>query len=150
MQLPLRLLRLANPVVRAVLDSRAHRLLSGSLMVLEYRSLHSGRAFRIPLLYAHDGDTIVSLALRPDSKQWWRTFRAPTPAGLVVGGRARDVDGLVLSGQEAATALSLYLARFPRAAPALGVRPGALPADLVTAAADVAVVVFRARPRVGR
>ncbi len=150
MLLPLRLLRLANPLVRAVLDSRAHRLLSGSLMVLEYRGRRSGRVRRVPVLYAVDGDAIVALALRPGSKQWWRTFSPAAPADLVIAGSSRGVDGVVLSGQEAATALSLYMARFPRTARALGTRPGAAPADLVAAVADVAVVVFRARPRVER
>ena len=42
--------------VRAVLDSPAHRVLSGTLLVMAYRGLRSGRAFRIPLRYAEADD----------------------------------------------------------------------------------------------
>ena len=68
---PLRLLRLANPVVRGVLDSPAHRLLSGRLLVLEYRGRRSGRTFRIPLRYAETRDgSLVAIAVEPDRKHW--------------------------------------------------------------------------------
>ena len=38
----LRVLRLANPFVRVVLESRAHRLVSGRLLLLAYRGRRSG------------------------------------------------------------------------------------------------------------
>ena len=94
---PLRLLRLANPVVRAVLGSPGHRLLSGGLLVLTYRGHRSGRTFRIPLRYATmPGDRIVALAVAADGKLWWRSFSQPAPATLLVGGAERAVSGRLL------------------------------------------------------
>ncbi len=138
---PLRLLRLANPVVRAVLGSPAHRLLSGELIVLAYRGHRSGRAFRIPLRYAElPGDRIVALAVAPDRKLWWRSFSPLAPATLVVRGSERAVSGRLLEGKERRAALRAYLARFPRAAGPLGVRDAESDAALDDAAA--AVVAF--------
>ena len=138
---PLRLLRLANPVIRAVLGSPAHRLLSGALIVLAYRGHRSGRTFRIPLQYATmPGDRIVVLAVAPDRKLWWRSFSQPAPATLVVRGAERAVSGRLLEGEERRAALRAYLARIPRAAGPLGVRDAT--SDEALDAAAAAVVAF--------
>jgi deazaflavin-dependent oxidoreductase (nitroreductase family) len=111
---PLRLLRLANPVVRLVLRSPCHRILSGSLMLLTYRGARTGRSFTIPLRYARRGDAVLALAVAPRSKQWWRAFQSRAAATLAISGRVRAVDGRLLAGPEADEALGSYLARFPR------------------------------------
>jgi F420H(2)-dependent quinone reductase len=112
---PLRLLRLANPFVRAVLGSPAHRLLSGSLLVLEYRGPRSGRTFRIPLMYAREGEQVIALASNPRGKQWWRAFRHGAPASLTVARRTIEADGHLLAGPDARRAALRYAERFPRA-----------------------------------
>jgi hypothetical protein len=137
---PLRLLRIANPVVRGVLRSPAHRLLSGALLVLTYRGWRSRREFCIPLQYAETpGDTVVALAVRPEQKLWWRSFTDPTPATLLVAGTERAVTGRLLDGDERRTALRAYLARFPRAHGAL---PQGGPDDAALDRAAAAVVAF--------
>ena len=119
-QPPLRLLRLGNPIARAVLDSPAHRLLSGTLVVLAYRGHRSGRTFRSPLRYARTTDgAVVALAVRPERKHWWRSFAQPAPAVVLVAGEQRAMTGRLLDGEERREALAVYLARFPRAAGAL-------------------------------
>jgi hypothetical protein len=139
---PLRLLRLANPVVRAVLGSPAHRILSGGLIVLAYRGHRSGRTFRIPLRYATmPGDRIVALAVGADGKLWWRSFSQPAAATLLVRGAERAVSGRLLQGEERRAALRAYLARFPRAAGPLGVRDADGDGAQLDAAA-AAVVAF--------
>ena len=118
---PLRLLRLANPVVRTMLGSPAHRLLSGALVVLEYRGNRSGRTFRIPVQYAElPGEGIIALAVHPERKLWWRSFAEPTPAVILVRGSRRAVTGRLLDGAERRAALRAYVERFPRAAGPLG------------------------------
>ncbi len=140
---PLRLLRVANPVVRRILASPAHGLLSGSLLVLEYRGRRSGRTFRIPVMYARHGEEIVVIAVAPETKQWWRTFRTAAPARLSVAGRTLEVEGRRLLGVEARDAVRAYLRRFPRARGALGVDAGDASADLDVGAARAAVIAFR-------
>jgi hypothetical protein len=138
---PLRLLRLANPAVRAVLGSPAHRLLSGGLLVLTYRGHRSGRTFRIPLRYATmPGGRVVALAVGADGKLWWRSFSQPSPATLLVRGTERAVNGRLLQGDERRAALRAYLVRFPRSAGPLGVRDGEGDGQLDAAVA--AVVAF--------
>ena len=114
---PLRALRLANPLARAVLRSPAHGALSGRLLVLSYRGRRSGRTFRIPLRYAETADgAFVAVAVRPERKLWWRSFREAADATLTVRGRAVAVRGALAAGGARDEALAAYVARYPRSA----------------------------------
>jgi hypothetical protein len=125
----LRLLRLANPFVRALLDSRLHGALSGRLVLVVYSGRRSGRRFCIPLRYATTADgAVVAVALRPERKQWWRAFAPAGPATLTLRGVDVSADGQVALGAAREAALEAYLGRYPRSR---GV------------AHDAAVVVFR-------
>lgn len=124
----LRVLRLANPLVRLVLESRAHRLLSGRLVLLSYRGHRSGREFRIPVRYATTpGGAFVAVAVRPRRKEWWRSFVPARPAMLTVRGERLRATGALADRDRRETALAAYLARYPRSA---------------AVARDAAVVVF--------
>ena len=113
----LRLLRLANPVVRAVLNSRAHWLLSGRLVVVSYCGRRSGRSFRIPLRYAAFPDgRLVALAVQPERKLWWRSFAEPAPASLTIRRKRVEARGALTEGDARERALTVYVARFPRSA----------------------------------
>ena len=119
---PLRLLRLANPFVLGILRSRSHRLLSGSLAVLEYEGRTSGRRFSIPLRYAETTDgRAVALAGDPGGKLWWRSFSEPHPAALLLRGQRREVVGTLARGgalrDEARVA---YAGRYPRTTGVIG------------------------------
>ncbi len=139
---PLRLLRLGNPVVRAILGSPAHALLSGSLVLLEYAGRRTGTRYRIPVMgAATDDGSVVVLAVAPARKQWWRTFRPSGPATLVVRRQRRAVEGRVVTDPVVRRpALRAYLRRFPRASGPLSLP--ADPTDEQLDAADAAVVVF--------
>ena len=111
----LRVLRLANPCVRAVLGSRAHRILSGRLVLLTYRGRRSRRELSIPLRYAEtDAGALVAVAVGAERKQWWRTFSGGAQATLTLRGRRVPVDGVLVKGGEREAALGAYLGRYPR------------------------------------
>lgn len=132
LRVPLRALRLANPVVRLVLRSRAHRAFSGQLLVLTYRGHLSGRAFRIPLRYAELPDgRVVALAVRPERKLWWRSLRAPAPVTLTLRGTPIEAQGALVDGADRHAALAVYVTRHPRSA---------------RLAQDAAIVVFARSP----
>ena len=116
MPVPLRVVRQANPVVRAVLRSRLHPVLSGRLLVLTYRGRRTGRTFAIPLRYAELPDgRLVAVALRPEEKLWWRAFADPGRAAATLRGRAVDVTGVVAAGASREEARAAYVRRYRRA-----------------------------------
>jgi hypothetical protein len=117
--------------VRVVLDSRAHRLLSGRLVVVEYRGHRSGRTFRIPLRFAPvTTNAVVAIAVQPQRKLWWRSFALPAPAVLRLAGSDVAAEGALVEGASRERSLAAYVTRFPHAARLTG---------------DAAVVVFERR-----
>jgi hypothetical protein len=114
---PLRLLRPANPVVRAVLRSPAHALLSDRLAILSYVGHRSGVEFQIPVRYAETRDrAFVAIAVRPGRKLWWRSFADSRKAALLVRRRSLPVVGRLAVGESRERAAAAYLARYPRSA----------------------------------
>ena len=105
----MRLIRLANPLVRAVLRSRLHALLSHRLLLLGYRGGRSGRSYEIPLRYAElsDGHLVV-VALRPNRKLWWRSVTESAPVSIVLRGDRRTGTANLAKGPERAAALGAY------------------------------------------
>jgi len=95
--------RIANPVVRRVLRSPLHRLLSARLLLLAYRGRRTGRRYELPLLYARDGGGVLLVALTPDGHGWWRNVRG-REVELLVAGRTLTARAELAADAEAARA----------------------------------------------
>jgi NADPH:quinone reductase len=115
--------RLVNPVMRLLLRSPLHRLLSGSLVILSYQGRKSGRWRSLPCMYARDGQNLYVVPAHPGRKVWWRNLRQPTPVRVRLQGRDLEGTATASSDPEAVAAgLRRYLARYPKTAKPLGVR----------------------------
>ena len=134
---------IADSVVCKLLESRAHRLLSGSTDVVRYRGRRSGETFFTPTQYAIYGDGLVIFVGRPDTKTWWRNFRDDRDIDVLVRGEWRAMTGRAVVGtnepETIRPLLDAYLQRFPKAARILDGATG-------TAGRNNAVVVW-CRPR---
>lgn len=112
-------MRIVNRLVRVVLSSRLHPVLSGSTALVRYAGRRSGRVFTAPVQYAAHGEVVVILVGRPESKTWWRNFTAGHDAELLLAGRWLPVTARAVTGDEeparAAELLAVYRSRFPRA-----------------------------------
>ena len=126
-QPPLRLLRLGNPIVRAVLDSPAHRLLSGTLVVVAYRGHRSGRTFR-PLRYAQTTDGAVVAVAGWSASAGGGRSPSPDATLMLRGGNRVEAIGALAEGDDCIVRAA-YVSRFPRSA---------------ALAQDAAIVVFTA------
>jgi deazaflavin-dependent oxidoreductase (nitroreductase family) len=67
--------RTANPVVRAVLSSPLHPLLSRNLALITITGRRSGRRYTFPVGYHQDGDRVLINVGWPERKQWWRNLK---------------------------------------------------------------------------
>jgi deazaflavin-dependent oxidoreductase (nitroreductase family) len=115
--------RLVDPVVRAVLRSPAHRMLSGSVLLLEYTGHRTGLRRALPVMYAPAGKDLVVMAGHPTTKTWWQNF-GPDPRAVQVTVRdgrrdctARRPDAGTADHDQA---LRAYRRRFPRGVPGPG------------------------------
>jgi deazaflavin-dependent oxidoreductase (nitroreductase family) len=119
-----RVRRAVNRAVSTVLRSRAHRLLSGALLLATFRGRRSGRMYSIPLLYARDGDDLLLVALHPGGQQWWRNARGGAEVELLL--RRRRLHARAEVEPDSARARGLFAAARPWARPALRRARGAL------------------------
>ena len=81
--------RLVNPLVRALLRSPLHPLLSGRLMLLRVTGRRTGRTFEFPVGYSGDDRGLVVRVAAPHRKQWWRNITGATPVTVVLRGTVR-------------------------------------------------------------
>jgi hypothetical protein len=116
------LYRMINPVVKGLLRSPMHGLMSNNTMVLSYGGQRSGKQYELPISYARfDGDLYGFTA---KDGQWWRNFRNHGEATVLVGRQNLDVTVSILSelGEDLARRLTGFLQLVPRDAKPAGVR----------------------------
>jgi hypothetical protein len=109
-------------VVRRLLRSPLHRLLSGPLVILSFQGRTSGRWYSPSCMYARDGLALYIIPAQPDRKVWWRNLHQPTRVRLRLLGR--DLEGAATASnnpEAVADGLRRYLARYPKAAKPLRV-----------------------------
>ena len=139
---------LVNPMLRVLLRSPLHGLLSDSILLLTYRGKKSGKQYTLPVQYVRIGQTFYILPGLPERKTWWRNLTGGAPVDLWVRGEKLAAQAQAVSGRQDESdlvdGLIAYFTRFPAAAQARGLRrlpDGSLDRDEVRSAAPQIVVV---------
>jgi len=141
-----RLMTRLNPVVARVLRSPLHPLLGRVLLLLRVTGRRTGRQYWIPVGYQRDGDTITVLVSKAPRKKWWRNYRDPGPADVLLHGRTLHGRAHVLPPESTAfrEAIERTLRRLPGLGRQFGIRydrrTGLTPAQCRTVAANAVVV----------
>jgi deazaflavin-dependent oxidoreductase (nitroreductase family) len=112
--------RLVNPVVRTILCSSVHSLLSGSLLLLKYTGRRSGRRHSLPVMYLERNGELVVFAGQRRDKRWWRNFQPAAPVSVVLRRHSFEGRAEAMLDDDAASGMAwaAYGAKFPRAAAA--------------------------------
>ena len=151
MRLPEPLFPLINRVMRPLLHSPLHRLVSGNIMVMYFRGRRTGRRRWTPVRYLRDGANRV-FALTGRENGWWPNFLEPATVVLQLAGRrvAATARAVPDDAERKTAALKKMLGRFPADAAYHGIRlrRGAPPTDaqLREAVARDVLVVFDLEP----
>ena len=108
--------RYFNPFMRLVLGSRAHRMMSGQLMLLSFTGRRTGRSYTTPVSYVREGTDL----LVPGGGSWWKNLTSGTPR-VRLQGTWHEVTPEVIREP---VALSAMLGRMLAINPAIGVFTG--------------------------
>jgi hypothetical protein len=81
--------RAVNPLVRSVLGSPIHPLVSGRLALITVVGRSSGREYTFPVGYEREGDQVSIAVSWPERKRWWRNVRGGAPVRLRLRGTER-------------------------------------------------------------
>jgi deazaflavin-dependent oxidoreductase (nitroreductase family) len=112
--------RYFNPFTRLVLGSRAHRMMSGRLMLLSFTGRRTGRSYTTPVSYVREGTDL----LVPGGGTWWKNLTSGT-ARVRLQGKWHVVTPEVIREPVAMSAvLGRMLAINPALAVITGIRPG--------------------------
>jgi len=97
-----------NRVLLRLLRSPFRRLIGSRICGLRFRGRVTGHVVELPVEYVRTGRRIVVLAGRGATKKWWRNFRTPHRADVLIDGAWRVATGSAIlpgeSGRDAAVA----------------------------------------------
>jgi deazaflavin-dependent oxidoreductase (nitroreductase family) len=140
--------KIINPLVRLILRSPLHGLMSGTLLVITCCGRKTGREYSLPVQYAQTGNTIYIVPGVPEKKTWWRNLKEAATVRLTVRGQAMAGKAVVLKpDSDSETILEgfgLYLRRFPAIAKANQINlvaDGSFNAEELRRAAMQAVII---------
>ena len=114
MKLPEAAFSIINPVVRGLLRSPIHGLISESLMLVTYTGRKSQRRFTTPVRYVPAGDSVRCFT-SPETL-WWRSLRGGADVVLRLQGQDRPCHATVIENDpdQVREALLNYLELFPQ------------------------------------
>jgi deazaflavin-dependent oxidoreductase (nitroreductase family) len=82
--------RIGSLLVRAILRSPLHGLLSRRLMLLTVIGRRTGRRYTFPVEYVSDGRHVTVVAGAAASKTWWLNLTRTSPVVVRIRGRNRN------------------------------------------------------------
>jgi hypothetical protein len=116
-----RAVRYFNPLMKFVLATRLHTLMSGRLALLSFTGRKSGRSFTTPVSYVMEGRTL----LVPGGGAWWKNLGSGRAARVRLRGVWTPVSSEIVSEPVAlAEVVRKMLAANPAIAAFTGVKPG--------------------------
>jgi deazaflavin-dependent oxidoreductase (nitroreductase family) len=106
-----------NPIVRLILRSPLHGMMSKSLMLITYTGQKSGKEYTLPVMYLEDAPNIYVMPGMPEKKVWWHNIHTKTPVVLTVRGKRLPSRATVLKPESElkviARVLGLFIQRNP-------------------------------------
>ena len=107
---PLALMRAMNAVLRVLLRSPLHGLMSGKTLLLGFTGRRSGRRYVTPMSYVRVGDEVVMSTEAP----WWKNLMGGVPVEMRLRGEVRTGVAEAVSDEDgAAEVLKTILRHYP-------------------------------------
>jgi len=145
-----------NPVLRALLRSPLHPLVSRGLVLLTFTGRRSRERFTIPVGYQREADgALTVMASEAPKKQWWKNYREPGPVEVLLRGRTRTGTARLLEpgSEEFQGCAERTLLRVPAMGRIWGIEydrdTGLTEAQVSTLAESIAAVRVQLDPELG-
>ena len=109
------LFNLINPIVKVLLRSPLHSLISKNTMIIEYVGHKSGRVMSTPVSYVRKGNDIFSFA--DPIHLWWKNLKANKDVQLTIEGKIYEGKAQIIENQdEIVESYNYFLNILPRSA----------------------------------
>ncbi|HEY3829048.1 MAG TPA: nitroreductase/quinone reductase family protein [Solirubrobacteraceae bacterium] len=101
--------RSGNQLVRLLLASPLHSLVSGRLALITVTGRRTGREHTLPVAYKQDGARVSIPVMWPERKLWWRNLRGGAPVKLRLRGVDRTGQGQVQGEEDGELGVAVLL-----------------------------------------
>ena len=124
MKMPEFMFVIINPIMKFLLRSPLHGILSDSIMIIGFTGRKSGRQYETPVRYVRMGSNIRCYS--SDDTMWWRNLRGGARVTLRIAGKDQAYFANVTENDPATIreALAHYFAIYPQDAAYHDVRMG--------------------------
>jgi len=110
-----------NPILKWLLRSPFHGMLSGSTMLITVTGRKSGKEITTPVNYVDMGEDLLTVSFK--RRTWWRNLRGGVPVTLRLRGRDMKANSTVIEDDDGvAKQLGVYFKIVPQYAKYLHVR----------------------------
>ena len=93
-----------NPIMKSLLYSPLHGLVSKNVMSITFTGRKSGQVYTVPVNYVPDGNELLTVSLR--GRTWWRNLRGGALVTIRLQGRELKATAEVIEdGSAVATSL---------------------------------------------
>jgi deazaflavin-dependent oxidoreductase (nitroreductase family) len=107
------LVKIYTPLIKMILRSPLHGLMSQNTMLISFRGRKSGKIYTTPVGYVQEGNCIIFF--EQSHSTWWKNLRGGAPVIVRVRGRNLKAIGEAIQDQETVTtALSMYVRKLPQ------------------------------------
>ncbi len=110
---------ISNPLVRWILQSPLHSLMSKSVLLISFTGKKSGNEYMTPVQYARQGQTIWIMVGAPQQKVWWKNLIGGALVRLCLQGSWQEGQGKAILGSEDPQGVQQGLAQFISSYPQL-------------------------------
>lgn len=105
---------LVNPIIRTVLKSPCHGLVSGNIAIVHFKGRVSGRELSTPISFMQEGNTVRLLSSQ--NTNWWKNLRGGSiPVEMEIKGQHSSGIAHVMEGDS--ETMRDHLRKFLRAVP---------------------------------
>lgn len=113
MKIPEPLFVFINPMMRILLSSPFHFVMSGGVMLIKYRGRRTGKQYSVPVRYVEEDEVVRCFTSRENG--WWHNLKDDATVTLRIRGENRVYRTTVI-GDESTVRLALerYLQRYPQ------------------------------------
>ena len=98
-----------NPLVRGLLRSPAHGLLSSHLALITVTGRRSGRTFTFPVGYHQEEERVMIGVDWPERKRWWRNLLDAAPVEIRLAGVSRTGTGQARGDEHTGVTVEIQL-----------------------------------------
>lgn len=85
-----------NPLMKTILRSPLHGLVSGRLILLTFPGRKTGKEYTIPVGYDREGDALWVFTFSP----WWKNMQEPTPVQVRLQGERYQATAEAVTDQD--------------------------------------------------